>query len=142
MKTSSAIISSEAPVYPSLAYATPPDAGRSSAASTGAARPAGTCMGPRIEPSDELAYWREHHATQRFATTRFAYEDFAPAYECGVIQFLHEPFVSFARAELRLESGWPRHRGRSRLPWRIARHAALAAWERVRANAHLNAAQP
>jgi hypothetical protein len=80
-------------------------------------------------------YWQSHHAVQRFATQGFDYDAFAPAYRCGVVQFLREPFLSFSRAEPALRSMWPTLRGDSPLPWKIARFAARAAWEHARAKA-------
>lgn len=93
------------------------------------------CVGPPISPSAELSYWRSHHHVQRFAVGSATYEDFEPAYRCGLLQYLREPFVPFKRAEPRLHRLWPVQRERSPLAWPVARFAALAAWERAQARA-------
>ncbi len=100
-----------------------------------------TCLAPSIDPLDEAAFWRTQHRFQRFATGLFGYEDFAPAYRCGVDQFLREPFLSFTKAETCLEQLWPRLRGSSRLPWKQARFAARASWERAQRRAYAIASE-
>jgi hypothetical protein len=93
------------------------------------------CVGPPISPSAELEYWRLHHEFQRFALGAWTYDDFEPAYRCGLLQYLREPFVPFRRAEAALERLWPSRRERSVLLWPVARFAALAAWKRAHARA-------
>jgi len=93
------------------------------------------CVGPPISPSAELEYWRLHHHLQRFALGAWSYDDFEPAYRCGLLQYLREPFVPFQRAEAVLERLWPSRRERSVLLWPVARFAALAAWRRAHARA-------
>ena len=107
----------------------------------GAGRPPRTCLAPAIDPVDEAAYWRDAHHLQRFAIGRFDHADFAPAYRCGVDQFLREPFLSFSKAEVALEKLWPQIRGSSRLPWKLARYASRASWERARSKAHALASE-
>jgi hypothetical protein len=101
------------------------------AARAGPGRLPRTCLAPPIDPSAEAKHWQERHALQRFCTSDFGYDDFEPAYRCGIDQFLREPFLSFAAAEPALEKRWHSLRGTSRLPWRIARFAARAAWDRA-----------
>ena len=101
------------------------------AAATLAGAFAGRKVAEAIEPNeDDDAYWREHHARQRYGAAS-SYDDYAPAYRYGADSSRRHRGRSFDEVEADLERGWDDAKGDSGLAWSDARHAARDAWLRV-----------
>lgn len=56
-----------------------------------------------IDPSEEDAYWREHHANQPHAVEGSTYEEFAPAYRAGYTGFRADKPFDVAEEDLRTQ---------------------------------------
>lgn len=79
----------------------------------------------------ENAYWRRRHASQSYADAEYPYEEFEPAYRYGAESFKSRVKGTFEENERRLEEGWEKFKGNSRLTWERARNATRAAWHRL-----------
>jgi len=90
---------------------------------------AGKGVAEAIDPTAELAYWRENYASRDYVHPARAFEDYAPAYDYGVRSYRAER--SFDDLEPDLAGRWDSVRGNSDLEWNDARPAVRDAWERV-----------
>jgi len=82
-----------------------------------------------IDPTSEMAYWRENYATRDYVHPGRAFDDYAPAYDYGVRTY--RPESAFADLEPDLAGEWDRVRGNSDLEWNDARPAVRDAWDRL-----------
>jgi hypothetical protein len=82
-----------------------------------------------LDPTAELAYWRENYRSRDYVHPARAFEDYAPAYEYGVRSYQADR--GFDEVEPELAGEWDKVRGRSDLEWTDARPAARDAWERL-----------
>ena len=82
-----------------------------------------------LDPTAELAYWRENYKSRDYVHPARAFEDYAPAYEYGLRSY--QAGRGFDEVEPDLAGDWDRVRGRSDLEWDDARPAARDAWERL-----------
>jgi hypothetical protein len=92
---------------------------------------AGKGVAEAIDPTQEEAYWREHHATRPYYDSAFGYDDYAPAYGYGLSAWQRNPGGNFDALEPELERRWNDARGTSRLDWPRARNATRDAWSRL-----------
>jgi hypothetical protein len=109
---------------------------------------AGKGVAEAIDPTAEVAYWKDNHARQDYAKGR-AYDTYDSAYRAGISRYSDGRTFDDAEPEIRAdyESKGPRVGGRSledetaeQLEWEEARHASRAAWDRLAAQR--NAAPP
>lgn len=91
---------------------------------------AGKSLAEGINPTEEDAYWREHHASQQWADRNYTYDDYSPAYRMGY-EGPGRYHRTWEDAEPDLQTDWDAYRGDSRLTWEEAREAARASWHRV-----------
>ncbi len=80
-----------------------------------------------MENDDEL-FWQQHFKRQPFYFEGLAFDDYAPALRLGHSHFREDTL--FEDVQCRLGTEWEAIKGKSRLAWFEARHAARAAWER------------
>ena len=98
---------------------------------------AGKGVAERVNPTEEDAYWQQHHNEQWFAKDR-SYDDYRDAYRIGYegySKYGHEG-RSFDDYESELRQDFDQRRGTSNLPWEDARNAANAAWQKLSGNYH------
>lgn len=84
-----------------------------------------------INPTEEDAYWREHHDGQDWATEDTTYDDYAPAYRVGYEGRARYGANPWEERETDLEKDWEQTKGNSRLKWEQAKHATRAGWHRI-----------
>jgi hypothetical protein len=92
---------------------------------------AGKGVAEAIDPTRELAYWRENYKTRPYADKATAFDEYAPAYGYGVTAYSKYPGRSFDDVDPDLSRDWSASRGKSTLEWDRARFAARDAWDRV-----------
>lgn len=95
---------------------------------------AGKGIAERINPTEEDAYWREHHSSQPYYTQDYTFDDYAGAYRTGYEGWGRHGASgrTFDDLEPEFRSEYERNWGsKSRVKWDQARNAARAAWERV-----------
>lgn len=92
---------------------------------------AGKGVAESIDPTHELAYWRENHNTRPYADKATAFDEYEPAYGYGVASYAKYPGRSFDDVDSDLSRDWNASRGQSTLGWDRARSAARDAWDRV-----------
>lgn len=142
------------PLGTGVGAATGAAAGAAGAAATGAALgttvgPAGTIAGgavgaivgglagkgvaEKVNPTEEDAYWREHHREQPYSGTGYAYDDYAGAYRTGYEGWAKHSHTgrTFDELEPEFRTQYERNRGQSRVDWDRAKPAVRAAWDRV-----------
>ncbi len=89
-----------------------------------------------IDPMVEDAYWRSAWRERAYIVDGTTYDDdYAPAYRYGVDAYSRFPERNYDDIETDLSAGWREARGRSRIDWDDARHAARDAWQRVKDSA-------
>jgi len=93
---------------------------------------AGKGVAETFDPTQEHAYWREHHAARPYYDRSYTYEDYGPAYGYGLSAYQRYPGRSFDDLDVELGRDWESARGASRLDWGRARGASRDAWDRVR----------
>ena len=97
----------------------------------------GKGIGEAVDPSEDT-YWRESYSSRPYYRDGYSYDDYEPAYRLGYNAWdthsdARRDFDDEMDHELRRH--YEDRRGRSRLAWDDARHAARDAWER-RAGGH------
>jgi len=85
-----------------------------------------------FDTTAEEAYWRDHYAAEPYYNPGYNFEDYLPAYRVGWEARRKSSHSRFEDLERELEAEFHWNRGQSRLLWDQARHAARAAFERVR----------
>jgi hypothetical protein len=84
-----------------------------------------------VNRKNEELYWRDAHRRAPYYDSTLTYDDdYAPAYSLGYNSWAMSD-GPFDLQEARLSREWERSRGRSRLAWSEARHAARDAWDRM-----------
>ena len=73
--------------------------------------------------------WAERFMSRPFHICGLRFADYAPAIRLGLQRFRDDTL--FDDVSCRLSNEWEHVRGRSRLTWVEAQHAARAAWERA-----------
>lgn len=92
---------------------------------------AGKSVAETIDPTSEVAYWRDTFTERSYASNGDRFDDFAPAYGYGITAFQRYPGRRFDELDVELSREWRAARGASTLEWERAREAALDAWVRV-----------
>ncbi len=92
---------------------------------------AGKGVAEAIDPTRELAYWRENYQTRPYADPAIDFDEYASAYGFGVASYVKYPGRSFDDLDGDLSRDWIASRGKSTLPWDRARFASHDAWNRV-----------
>lgn len=92
---------------------------------------AGKAVAEHIDPTAEVAYWRDHYATQPYADAGLPFDEFEPAYRYGAESYARHGGERYEDLEPRLAAGWEEARLGSSLSWERARHATRDAWKRV-----------
>jgi hypothetical protein len=92
---------------------------------------AGKGIAESIDPTAEDAYWRENYQSRPYADRSHDYDDYRPAYRYGWESRSVHAGKAWDDVEPDLEGGWAKARGKSRLEWEKARHAARDAWDRI-----------
>jgi hypothetical protein len=117
------------------------------AAGTVAAGPAGTLVGAaagafagglagkavaeHFDPTAEEAYWRQNFERESYYQKGMTYEDYSPAYQLGWESRGRYAGRRFDDVESDLGRDYESRRGKSKLSWDHAKHAARSAWDRV-----------
>lgn len=92
---------------------------------------AGHAVAEGIDPTAENAYWSENYRNEPYYRDEYDYDDYEPAYRAGYTSYGAGGGDNFDETEARLAGDWEDRRGKSRLEWDEARHAARAGWHRV-----------
>ena len=92
---------------------------------------AGKGVAEAIDPTREIAYWRENYRTRPYADQAAAFDEYEPAYGYGVAAHTKYPGRSFDDLDTELSRDWNAARGKSTLEWDRARLASRDAWDRV-----------
>lgn len=92
---------------------------------------AGKSVAETIDPTSEVAYWRENFEQRPYAAKASEFDTYAPAYRYGVTAYARNPARRFDDFEVELARGWIDARGASDLEWERARLAARDAWQRL-----------
>jgi hypothetical protein len=92
---------------------------------------AGKGIAESIDPTSEMAYWRDNYKTRPYTDTATGFDDYEPAYGYGVSSYTKNPGRSFDDVDSELSRDWNASRGKSTLEWDRARLAARDAWDRV-----------
>ena len=91
---------------------------------------AGKGVAESIDPTEEDAYWREHHGSRPYAAGS-DYSEYGPAYQYGWEAHKEHAGKPFDEVESHLKSGWEKVKGTSKLEWEKAKHASRDAYARV-----------
>ena len=92
---------------------------------------AGKGIAERIDPTVEEAYWRENYVSRPYINKSYSFDDYGPAYRYGIDNYARYPNRKFEDVESELSRDWQRAKGKSRLAWDDAKHAARDSWQRV-----------
>ncbi len=92
---------------------------------------AGKGVAESIDPTREVAYWRENFRSRPYSNGGASFDDYEPAYGYGVASYSKYHGRSFDEVETDLSRGWEGSRGTSKLGWDSARIAIRDAWDRV-----------
>lgn len=84
-----------------------------------------------IDPTGEVAYWRDNFSQRPYAANASSFDEYAPAYGYGVSSYNKYPGRSFDDVEPDLSRDWNGARGTSTLPWTQAKNATRDAWDRI-----------
>jgi len=94
---------------------------------------AGKSVAEHINPTEEDAYWREHHTREPYFDRMFSYDDYRGAYRTGYEGYsrLRKSGKRYEEIEPELRRDYERNYSTSRLTWDKARAATRAAWNRL-----------
>ena len=92
---------------------------------------AGARIAEAIGASTEEMYWRENYLSRPYVTAGATFNEYRPAYRCGVDAHRRFEGRSFEDVEPELMRDWDRVKGTSSLTWENAKHASSDAWQRV-----------
>ncbi len=94
---------------------------------------AGKGVAESVNPTEEDAYWREHHKSRPYFQSGRKYDDYSPAYKYGWEAASRPDFQGrrFEDVESDLSRGWDKARGTTRSEWNDMKHATRDAFERV-----------
>jgi uncharacterized protein (TIGR02271 family) len=93
---------------------------------------AGKGVSERVNPTEEDAYWNEHHSGEPYYDRSFSYDDYRGAYRTGYEGFarLGSSGKRYEEIEPDLRREYEQKHSSARLPWDKARPAVRAAWQR------------
>jgi hypothetical protein len=92
---------------------------------------AGKAVAEKMDPTAEEAYWQENYGREPYYENGMTYDDYAPAYRVGYESRARYGGGRFDDVENDLATDYQARRGKSRLGWDRAKHAARAAWDRI-----------
>jgi len=92
---------------------------------------AGKAAGEAVNPTEEDAYWREHHTSRPYFKTGRTYDDYRPAYAYGWESASRYHGRKFEDVESDLSRGWDKARGATRAEWNDMKAATRDAFERA-----------
>lgn len=92
---------------------------------------AGKAAAESIDPTVEFAYWRENYTSRPYVTSGAIFDDYGPAYQYGIDNYVQYKGRTFGDSEPELMRNWERAKGTSRLTWTEAMHATRDAWSRI-----------
>ncbi|KAF0812142.1 hypothetical protein IGB42_03419 [Andreprevotia sp. IGB-42] len=92
---------------------------------------AGKALAEQVNPSEEEAYWREHHHVQPYFDNVHGFEEYREAYRTGYEGRVRYEGRSFDEVEKELRLEYERNRDQSDLDWEEGSLAARASWNRV-----------
>ena len=92
---------------------------------------AGKGVAEVIDPTSEVAFWRDNFKSRPYAENANSFDDYGPAYGYGVSSYTKYPGRSCHDVEADLSRDWNGARGASNLQWDQARNATRDAWERI-----------
>jgi hypothetical protein len=92
---------------------------------------AGKGVAETIDPTGEVAYWRDNFKDRPYAENATNFDDLGPVYGYGVNSSAKYPGRSFDDVEADLSRDWDGARGAANLQWHQARNASRDAWERI-----------
>lgn len=95
---------------------------------------AGHESGEELNPTSELAYWRDALPGEPYYDPRYDVGDYQPAWHLGYRYFLDRAGRTWPEVEPDMGLEWEGCKGTSRLSWDEAREPARAAWERANAS--------
>jgi phage tail tape-measure protein len=99
---------------------------------------AGKAMGEKLDPTVELAYWREAYPARPYYSASVPFETYEPAYRYGITSATSYADRSFTDMESDLEEGWDD----PSMEWERAHPAVRDAYERVRRGGSRSKATP
>lgn len=92
---------------------------------------AGKAVAEHFDPTIEDSYWRDNYQSQSYYQSGMTYDDYEPAYKLGYESRGRYAGAKFEDVDNDLMRDYESRRGKSRLSWDHAKHAARAAWDRV-----------
>ena len=92
---------------------------------------AGKAVAEHFDPTVEDNYWRENYQSQPYYQKGMTYDDYEPAYKLGYESRSRYGSANFDDVDNDLMRDYENRRGKSRLSWDHAKHAARSAWDRV-----------
>ncbi|HEX4696528.1 MAG TPA: hypothetical protein VH254_02550 [Candidatus Udaeobacter sp.] len=87
-------------------------------------------QGGKVDPEQEVAYWREQHRKQPYAKN-YSYDQFEHAYRTGYDSFMKYPGQTFDEVADSVANDYEQGRPDASLPWDTVRPAASAVWDRL-----------
>lgn len=84
-----------------------------------------------IDPAEEDRYWEKEYASRPYIEPGTKYDEYRPAYRCGVEAVNRYHGEPFDDVERRLKRSWSRLRGCSSLSWGKAKGAVRDAYNRA-----------
>jgi uncharacterized protein YcfJ len=97
---------------------------------------AGKAVAEHFDPTMEDTYWRENFQSQPYYQKGMTYEDYEPAYRLGYESRSRYAGANFDEIDSDLMRDYDSRKGKSKLSWEHAKHAARAAWDRVTGKDH------
>lgn len=97
----------------------------------------GSAVGEAVNPTAEMAYWRQNYANESYYETGRTFDDYGPAYGLAVSGRGLYP-GTYEAAKPHLANRWSMARDTSRLTWEQAEPATRAAWTRLGDNSYVS----
>src|SRR5207237_6683260 len=91
----------------------------------------GKAAAESVSPTLENTWWRENYISRHYVKSEEPYETYQPAYRYGWEARMMHGDRLWAEMQPQLGAGWMQARGKSKLEWTDARHAAKDAWDGV-----------
>lgn len=92
----------------------------------------GKAVAERLDPTGEQEYWQAEYANRPYYQSRYAFEDYAPAYEYGDRLRAEGGNRTWdERMDAEAREGWDAIRAKSALAWEDAREAVRDAFDRT-----------
>jgi len=94
---------------------------------------AGKGAAESVNPTEEDAYWREHHTSRPYFKSGRTYDDYSPAYRYGWESASRPEYMGrrFEDVESDLGRGWDKFRGKAKSEWSEMKAATRDAFDRT-----------